>query len=688
MNLINRPMRLGVATLLGLATAGACALTAGASASVASARYVALSGSTVAVHGVRTGGYSSARMSVEVALAPRDEAGLNARLRSLYTKGSANYHHWLARGQFDALYAPTAAARSRIDGYLKSSGLAIEPSASPFLVRAVGTSQQVSAAFHTTLSTYRGNGGARFFANSTAVRLPAALASGVLGVIGLDNTFRNHPAYTVTPEAKRPSVRSARSASASCETPYPTTAQLFAFYNSGTLFPFGYGGGPACSGLTPSQVNSIYGAPDVGAKGKGAGVTMAVVEFSAYQEQDNVTWAQTFYGSRYKMPQMDNVLVDGGPLNPQCPAGDTCPASFNGYDGDLEVDLDIQRELTIAPDAAKIIIYNAANDVSGQTALDVNARIANDDTAATVSNSWVDDPESAIPQFAPPGFAQAENEVFEQMAMQGQSYVASAGDDGPVGAGTTNTVGSNDPAAQPWVTAAGGTTFEGWNPGANPEPGYPAGKEMVWNADSLCQASNTLVGGHTGYFYCTAPDAYAGVGNAGSGGSSQFWGRPWYQTGPGVNNPFTTYGNGSTQCSFAAVGTPCREIPDVSSIGDVYTPYADYCTATASLANSLCYPLESKESQTGWFGVAGTSSSAPLWAAIAADRDSYTGSRTGFLNPLLYLLFNIDPGKYFNDITGIGQAVTTNGLFPTTPGYDEATGIGTPKMAALITETS
>jgi hypothetical protein len=31
------------------------------------------------------------------------------------------------------------------------------------------------------------------------------------------------------------------------------------------------------------------------------------------------------------------------------------------------------------------------------------------------------------------------------------------------------------------------------------------------------------------------------------------------------------------------------------------------------------------------------------------------------------------------------QAATNNGLFPTTPGYDEATGIGSPKFAAVIT---
>ena len=43
---------------------------------------------------------------------------------------------------------------------------------------------------------------------------------------------------------------------------------------------------------------------------------------------------------------------------------------------------------------------------------------------------------------------------------------------------------------------------------------------------------------------------------------------------------------------------------------------------------------------------------------------------------------------YFHDITGLGQSVTNNGLFPVTYGYDEATGIGTPNMAALITESN
>jgi hypothetical protein len=71
---------------------------------------------------------------------------------------------------------------------------------------------------------------------------------------------------------------------------------------------------------------------------------------------------------------------------------------------------------------------------------------------------------------------------------------------------------------------------------------------------------------------------------------------------------------------------------------------------------------------------------------IIADRDGFWNGRTGNANPLLYLLYNADYHGFFHDITGIGQSVDNNGLFPTTPGYDLATGIGTPNIGAIITD--
>jgi len=681
MGLIHRPIRAAGIAVMGLAMTamtGAVASTtamAAAPSAVSGPHYVALSGSLTPTTDHVTGSYHSAKMTVEVALAPRNGAALSKLATALYTKGSSQYHHWLARGQYDKRFAPAAAKQAAVASYLRASGLAIQKSASPFLVRATGSSRQVSAAFRTTLSTYRDPSGVRYFSNSAAAHLPSTLAAGVLGVIGLSNTAREHTNLARVKTLSHPGASSS-GATASCENGYPSAATLFNFVNNGVGFSAGYGGSPGCNGLTPSQLNSLYSAPNVGASGKGKGVTLAVFELSAYQMSDVNTFAQTFYGPGFTAP-LQNILVDGGPLNPICPAGDTCEPASGAFSGDIEVDADIETQLAISPDIHRIQVYEAPNDVESLTSLDLYTKIAQDDTADSVSSSWAE-----CENDLGAATAQAENTVFEQMALQGQSMFSSAGDTGAFSCirsdGTTIT-DTLDPASQPWVTGVGGTSFESDNPGTNEQPAYPANVETVWNVDNLCNASADE-GNFPGFFWCAET-------GAGGGGNSQFWGRPFYQRGPGVSNSFSTTGNGTTQCSFAAVGTPCREVPDISANADEFTPYAEFCTANANTPGSGC-GFSAGDTPPGWFGIGGTSLSSPLWSAIIADRDSFQGHRTGNINPLVYLLYNLAPNLFFHDITGVGPqqaAATNNGVFPTVPGYDLATGIGTPKMAALIT---
>jgi subtilase family serine protease len=698
MRLLHRPLRASGAAVLGLATIALTGAFAGAQASASTAApaavtpLVALTNSVPATTDRPTGAFTAAKMSVEVSLAPRNEVGLNAELKALYTKGSSQYGRFLAQGQFDARYAPTTATRDAVDAYLRGEGLSVSSTDSPFLIRVAGSSAKITAAFHTDLSKYVDPRGIHYYSNSASVRLPASIASAVQGVIGLSNTVRLQSSAVRPATGKAAAKESAKSqsaatsSSASCETGYVTTTELFDLVNNSTGFPYGNGGGPGCSGLTPSQTNSMYGAPSASPRTEGAGVTAAVFELSAYQQSDIDTWAHYFYGSRYT-PPLVNVTVDGGPLAPVCPTGDSCPADANGYSGDIEVDADIEMSLEVAPDVNHLIVYNAPNDETGQTELAEYTTIANQDAASTISSSW-----GVCENDVSASYVEAENTVFEQMAAQGQSVFSSSGDTGAFGCirsdGTT-IVDTGDPSSQPWVTSVGGTSFESDNPGTNPHPGTPVtGDETVWNVDNLCsdQAAAADNDNEGGYFWCAET-------GAGGGGSSQFWGRPSYQQGPGVNSRYTTYSgetvtNGEAACTLAAKGTPCREVPDISANADPYTGYAEYCTGSASTPYSTCATFSGSEPVPGWFGIGGTSLSSPLWAALTADRDSYTGRRSGNINPLIYNWFQTDPGKYFNDITGTGRlqrAATGNGLFPTTPGYDEATGIGTPKFAAIIT---
>lgn len=284
--------------------------------------FSAIPGSIKPTTDVVTGEFSSPKMTVEVVLAPRNESQLSDLLANLYNPQSESYQHWLGKGEFYSRFAPSNAQIAAIADYLQASGLVVEQSSSPFLLRASGSSSMVASAFRTTLSTYRNPKGITYFSNASAVQLPTSLASGVLGVVGLSNTVRMRSQVVLPLKHTSPSTPS-------CETPYVTTAQLLAAVNYGTPFPYGYGGGPECTGLTPSQDNSIYGAPNLGPRGKGAGVNLAVFELSGYTQSDIVTWTKFFYGSSYTPPLVD-INVDGGPLSPICPPGDTCVSGYGG----------------------------------------------------------------------------------------------------------------------------------------------------------------------------------------------------------------------------------------------------------------------------------------------------------------------------------------------------------------------
>jgi hypothetical protein len=221
MGLLKRPRLAGIAAAAAvIAVSGGLSATAATAASRPQATpsgtaYAAVSPVIpAAAHGA-AGSYSSSQMSIEVVLAPQHQAQLSGALAAAYAN-PAGSGHWLAKGQFAARYAPAAAARAAVEQYLRASGLSVSGTGSAFLVRASGTSAQVSAAFRTRLSTYKQKSIA-FFANSTAAAMPATLAKGVLGVVGLNNTVRIHTAIkprtavTTAPAATGPATPAALS---------------------------------------------------------------------------------------------------------------------------------------------------------------------------------------------------------------------------------------------------------------------------------------------------------------------------------------------------------------------------------------------------------------------------------------------------------------------------------------------
>jgi kumamolisin len=73
--------------------------------------------------------------------------------------------------------------------------------------------------------------------------------------------------------------------------------------------------------------------------------------------------------------------------------------------------------------------------------------------------------------------------------------------------------------------------------------------------------------------------------------------------------------------------------------------------------------------------VGGTSSVAPLWAALIALVNEQKGSAAGFVNPALYG----SPGDFHDIVKG------NNGVYSAGPGWDACTGLGSPVGTAVAT---
>jgi subtilase family serine protease len=147
-----------------------------------------------------------------------------------------------------------------------------------------------------------------------------------------------------------------------------------------------------------------------------------------------------------------------------------------------------------------------------------------------------------------------------------------------------------------------------------------------------------------------ADSAWNDALGAGGGGVSHLWSRPGYQDAAAV------------PASRGCEGTSsCREVPDVSADAD---PAGGY----VAVYNG------------GWATVGGTSVAAPTLAAYAALAEASPacgGHRIGFLNPLLYRA----PTGAMRDVTLGGNSSGGVPGFAAGPGYDMASGLGTPTAA-------
>lgn len=312
---------------------------------------------------------------------------------------------------------------------------------------------------------------------------------------------------------------------------------------------------------------------------------------------------------------------------PGTPPFDPTNADMVGWTG--EIALDTQWAHAVAPDA-KIVLVAAKSDFDEDLIAALNYAL--DHHLGDVVSMSFGESEAFLGN--PDGLdtVAAWQSAFQKARQQHVTLFASSGD-----SGSTNPMDADGnvlpfqnvsfPASSTLVTSVGGTNlFFGTATNADPNGKYQG--EQVWN------------------------DGFG----AGGGGMSSLIDEPVFQlatVGSSINKTLHKH----------------RGIPDVAY--------------NAGVAGGV---IAAWGVGGGFFIFGGTSAGAPQWAGIIADLNQARGRPMGFLNDQLYLLGGIGALRpLFHDVTLGDNAFGGQPGFPAKPGYDLATGWGTPNFGLLGT---
>jgi hypothetical protein len=549
------------------------------------------------------------------------EAALQALLEGLYDSTSPQFHHWLTPDDFGRRFGIADQDIAAITAWLQSHGAVVNSVArNRRMMEFSGTAAQMSALLGSEIHEYRVNGELHY-ANASLPTIPAALAPVVSGVVSLHN-FRRRPMLHVTREA-------AESRS---------SAFTISDFNTST----------GSHQLTPYDFAAIYNLTPLWNKGiDGTDQSIAIVSRSDYDSYDTFVFQSAFH-----IPARVTQILNG-------------PDPGTAGDDVLEVTTDVEWSSAVARNAAiKVIVSKSTNSADG---IDLSSLYAVDnDVAPIVSVSY--------------GGCEAEGgafygELWKQAAAQGISVVVASGDNGSAGcddpqAGALATQGFavNALASTPYNVAVGGTTLA--------EGGQDSTYWSVTNdanhASALSYIPETTWNDST-----TTPKISL---EAGSGGVSQRYATPSWQTGNGVPSadPGTT-------------ASHHRYLPDISFAAGEHDGYM-VCLPW-NLVGHDCSFVDNTQFPTDHTVVAGTSVSAQVFAGVMALVDQQAGGPQG--NPNFHLYPLTTTAGVYHDVTsgnnvvpcsaGVGCSNGTMTGYSAAPGYDLATGLGSTDVDALVT---
>lgn len=590
------------------------------------------------------------RLTARLYLGSRDPAGLAVFLRQVTDPRSPRYRHFLTPTAFRERYALRPGEHRSVTDWLTHTGLTITRDTSHY-VEISGPQSAVRRALGSPVHRYRTARGT-VTAPSGPLSVPSSVGTEVVAVSGLSAPAAARPQFRRTTAALplRPRSSAATTEAAVCSPSYGRTPA--------TGLPAAYGATPtyAPCPYVPAQLRRAYGAGGVHATGKRTTVAIVDAYGSPTMPADADRYARATGDRPFRPGQYrQRVTPKDWAMSPACAP----PSSWAGEEA-----LDVDMAHGLAPDAR--VLYMGADSCLDSDLMDAEAAVIDHHLADAVSNSWAEIIHSD-PGHLTPDLVAAWNLLFEQAAAEGIGVYFAAGDCGDSSPGAAETGVNCDPkttgaqadfpSGSPWVTSVGGTTLAldrrggyGWETSMGDElsiltdPSPASGTAPKATGAEHPKAAGKVWGPLPGVF------AFGG------GGGPADFPRPWYQRGlaPG-----------------SGVGAPARRsTPDVAMEGDGALP------VLVGLTDGGTFQL---------VGFGGTSAAAPAFAALQADAQQETGRPLGFANPLLYALGGT---RAFRDVTdhpaaaGPGPLTVVRDYGPAPVARGRAKGLFTPGDAA------
>jgi len=594
-------------------------------------------------------------VNARIYLAGHDSAGLTAYATAVSTPGNALYRHYLRPAQVRARYGPTKAQIEAIESWTRSAGLKVTGVDSEVAgyVSVRGSVAAARKAFDVQFGMFAGPGGRIYRAPEEEASAPRSVAGSILAVSGLDTAPHFARPYLPPPPPN-----------------YWVAPPCSRYYGQkiATGEPTAYGKHQPWTncGYTQPQIRSAYGVTASGMTGRGQTVAIVDAYASPTMPRDanefaKVTGDKAFAPAQYKQYLMTPFTLAGAN---QCGA--------QGWYG--EETLDIEAVHGEAPNAD--VHFVAAASCEDSDLANALAFIVNHHLASIVSNSWGEPADGAVIK---PVF----DLIFRAGASEGIGFFFSSGDSGYESPGedpSSNTIQVDYPTSSPWVTSVGGTSLAIGSKG-----NYEF--ETSWGTllDPLASNGKSWQSTPPGQY----PEFYDG---SSGGGTSTVYAQPSYQRG--VVPARLSHRLPDGQMSKRAM----RVVPDVSALAD---------PSTGMLVGETTLQPNGKTYAFSLSRIGGTSVACPVFAGIEADAQQAAGYVLGFADPVIYQRYGTSayhdvtdhprgPGhlaevrnNYTNPYTKQLPLVTYlrtlgidgegNAALPATKGYDDATGVGSPK---------